>query len=192
MINFVAVLEMESNTRSTVDDALIQGIASGNEAALHKLYECAYESIYGFSLSIVKNTYDAEDVLQETFLTIYRNAPGYLPKGKPMAWIFTIARNLSLMKLRERQKTCMLEENQVEHSTAFTQIETVEQRLVLQTALCALQEEERQILMLHVLGGLKNREIAAVLEIPMNTVLSKYHRVVKKMRKALEEEGFGV
>ena len=44
--------------------------------------------------------------------------------------------------------------------------------------------------MLHAVGGLKNREIAQLLEVPVNTVLSKYNRTIKKMQKYLEKEGF--
>ena len=57
---------------------------------------------------------------------------------------------------------------------------------LLQGALASLADEERRIVMLHAVTGLKHREIAALLELPLPTVLSKYHRALKKMRSFLE------
>jgi len=59
---------------------------------------------------------------------------------------------------------------------------TPEDRYLLQMALGTLSDEECQIVMLHALTGLKHREIAALLEMPLATVLSKYHRALKKLR----------
>ena len=56
----------------------------------------------------------------------------------------------------------------------------------MQQALASLGEEERRIVLLHAVTGMKHREIAALLELPLPTVLSKYHRALKKMRAYLE------
>ena len=61
-----------------------------------------------------------------------------------------------------------------------------EERILLQHALAAIGEEERRIVLLHAITGMKHREIAALLELPLATVLSKYHRALKKMRAYLE------
>ena len=63
---------------------------------------------------------------------------------------------------------------------------TSEDREVLQQALASLGDEERQVVLLHAVTGLKHREIAALLEMPLATVLSKYHRALKKLRVQLE------
>jgi RNA polymerase sigma-70 factor (ECF subfamily) len=60
--------------------------------------------------------------------------------------------------------------------------------MVLDALLCALSVEEQQIIILHAVHGMKNREIADILDLPLNTVLSKYHRAIKKMRKRMEGE----
>lgn len=62
---------------------------------------------------------------------------------------------------------------------------TSEDRLILRTAMEALSDEERQIVALHALSGFRHREIAEVLELPLATVLSKYHRALKKLRSRL-------
>ena len=62
----------------------------------------------------------------------------------------------------------------------------VDESALLQHALAVIGEEERRIVMLHAVTGMKHREIAALLEMPLATVLSKYHRALKKMRIFLE------
>ena len=95
MLIFLTAVEGAFAVKSTTDDALIERIAKGDMDAFRMLYENVSGSIYGFVLSIVKNAYVAEDVLQDTFLTIHQTAGSYKPMGKPMAWILTIARNLA-------------------------------------------------------------------------------------------------
>ena len=179
MLNFVAVLEEGSKASSTVDDKLIKDIAKGSMEALHTLYEKTHKSVYAFALSITKNTHDAEDILQDTFLKIYQKAADYTSYDKPMAWIFTIARNFALMKIRDGKKEGSLEDDN-----------DLPERIILKTTINKLDDNERMILLLHAVAGLKNREIAELLDMSINTVLSKYNRTVRKMQKYLEEEGF--
>lgn len=192
MLIYVAALEAEFSALSTVDDALIEGIADGDMEAFRQLYECASGSIYGFALSITKNAHDAEDVLQDTFLTVHRSAAGYQPMGKPMAWILTIARNHARMRLRSNARTTGYDDPQFQSDEALARIESVENRILIRELMTALDSEERQIVMLHAASGLKNREIAALLEMPLNTVLSKYHRAIKKLRIKAKEEGLSL
>ena len=62
-------------------------------------------------------------------------------------------------------------------------------KVILQDALNTLDFEERQIVILHSLTGMKHREIAEILDLPTGTVLSKYNRSIKKLRRELEEKG---
>lgn len=189
MLIYVSALDAEFSVSLTADDALIKRIADGDMEAFRQLYESASGSIYGFALSITKNAHDAEDVLQDTFLTVHRSAAGYQPMGKPMAWILTIARNHARMRLRGDGKTTEYGELQLQSDEALARIESVENRMLIEGLMTALDSEERQIVMLHAASGLKNRESAALLELPLNTVLSKYHRAIKKLRKQAKEEG---
>lgn len=190
MLNFVAVLEEGSKASSTVDDKLIKDIAKGSMEALHTLYEKTHKSVYAFALSITKNTHDAEDILQDTFLKIYQKAADYTSYGKPMAWIFTIARNFALMKIRDGKKEGSLEDDNDLPEQDFSFVEDLSERIILKTTINKLDDNERMILLLHAVAGLKNREIAELLDMSINTVLSKYNRTVRKMQKYLEEEGF--
>ena len=97
MFIFTIAFSADKSKKCTVDEDLIFKIAEGNMEALQDLYDAVYDSVYGFALSITKNSPDAEDVLQDTFLAVHKNAPDYISKGKPMAWILTIAKNFALI-----------------------------------------------------------------------------------------------
>lgn len=180
----------ESNeTLSEVSlESLIAKIASGDRQAMSAIFGETKTAVYGFVLSILKNSNDAEDVLQETYVKIWSTAERYKPMGKPMAWILTIAKNLSLSLLREKSKQAdMPEENQLEDQSVSFSAST-EDSIVLNAAMNKLSDEERQIVVLHAITGLKHVEIARLLSLPLSTVLSKYSRAKRKLKNILEEE----
>ena len=170
-------------------DQVISDIAqNGGHAALEQLYLSIRDAVYGYALSILKNTQDAEDVLQDCCITIYQSAHLYRSSGKPMAWIFTITRNLCLGKLRSASRFSELPEEDWEPYLKANESISMEDRVVLEHCLRDLQDDEREILLLHVFSGMKHREIAEMTGRPLSTVLSKYHRALKKMRAIFKEE----
>lgn len=172
----------------TVDvDDLIKKIAKGDKCALSDLYNETRSAVYGFALSMTKNRDDSEDILQDTFIKVWQNAANYQSQGTPMAWILSITKNLSLMKLREhgRKQDLAPEEWDALFHDADPSA-TIDDRHLLQAALTILSDEERDIVLLHAISGLKHREIAALLNMALATVLSKYHRGLKKLRNYLE------
>ncbi|NLH01701.1 MAG: RNA polymerase sigma factor [Clostridiales bacterium] len=168
-------------------ETLIAEIAEGNKAAVSTLYEETKTAVYGFALSILKNASDAEDVLQETYVRIWSTADTYNPLGKPMAWVLTIAKNLSFSILRERSKTTDIPEESWLAFQAEGPAASTEDRMVLNSAMRMLSDEERQIIILHAVSGLKHIEIARLLDLPLPTVLSKYSRARKKLQNTLKE-----
>ena len=187
MMFICSAMAMESRrnlNREEVEDCILQ-MAQGDKDALARIYEMTHAAVYGFSLSILRNAQDAEDVLQETYLQLYHHAPAYRPNGNPMPYLFTIAKNFSLMKLRDRNKTQQMPEDDLLYGEDSTL--PAEDRHLLNTLMQVLSEEERQIVMLHCVAGFKHREIGQVTGLPLSTVLSKYHRAIGKLRKQLEE-----
>lgn len=166
-------------------DECIYAMAAGDSSGLAALYEKASPAVYGFALSILKNRQDAEDVLQDCFISAYGGAAGYRSHGKPMAWLLTIARNLCMQKLRERKRTSDIPEEDWERYLESLDRVTPEDKIVLSECMRTLTDEERQIVVLHAVGGFKHREIAELTELPLSTVLSKYSRAIKKLRKHL-------
>ena len=166
-------------------DKCIEETAIGNMEGFRNLYEETKSSVYGFALSILKNPDDAEDVLQDCFVKIYGAAGDYKSQGKPLAWIFTITRNLCLQLIRDKQKTADISEEDWEKFIGTSDHVSIEDNIVLTEVLKTLDEEDRQIVVLHAVSGMKHREIADFLKIPLSTVLSKYNRSLKKLNAKL-------
>lgn len=101
-----------------------------------------------------------------------------------MAWIMTITKNLCRKQLRSRSRTERLPEEDWKNSLESTEM-TADDKVVLRQCMETLSDIERQIVVLHAVSGFKHREIAAWLELPLATVLSKYHRAIKKMKASL-------
>ncbi len=188
MIYFSVSTDNKHNQWTRQDDQyserLLSEIGSGDKDALARLYVQTKAAVYGFALSILRNTHSAEDVMQETYVRIFLSAVGYTPQGKPMAWILRIARNLALMKLREKEHSELTE---VAHFTTVYDINVTE-KVVLEAAINILSADERQIIVLHSMSGLKHREIGALLALPLSTVLSKYRRALQKLQKYMKED----
>lgn len=189
MILFCVIPDEQNETVSlsaTISEEWISSIAQGDMQALEKLYYASYQAVYAFLLSILKNQHDAEDILQDTFINIKNGAHLYKPSGKPLAWIFTIAKNLAYRKIQREAAHEATSFELLENSLDFSKVENCEDRLALQGAFSVLSDEERQIVLLHANTGMKHREISKLLKIPLSTVLSKYRRGLKKLKDYME------
>lgn len=155
--------------------------------ALEEFYYRTSTSVYGFALSILKNAQDAEDVMHDLYLLVWSGAGTYRAAGKPMAWVLTITRNLCLQKLREYRKRSDIPQEDWETYIGGNSKMSPEDKLILSECLKHLSDEERQVVVLYAVSGFKHREIAKLLEMPLSTVLSKYNRAMKKLRKFMEE-----
>jgi RNA polymerase sigma factor (sigma-70 family) len=188
MIYLTSVNEFKSCEAPAVLEQYLLEIANRSSESLAALYHSTSAAVYGFALSILKNTHDAEDVLHDCYVNIYAAAGSYRPAGKPMAWILTITRNLCLQKLREYQRRADIPaEDWAPYLESHGGI-TPEDRAILTECMNQLSDNERQIVLLHAVAGFKHREIAELMELPLPTVLSKYSRAIKKLKNLLRKE----
>lgn len=165
---------------------LLIHIAGGEHEALAELYQRTRAAVYGLALSYLKNAHDAQDLTQDVYVQAWDCAEQYRPTGSPMGWLLAVCRNLCLMRLRREERHAALSEEEWDAIPAQECGLDADERTLLQQALASLADEERRIVLLHAVTGMKHREIAALLELPLPTVLSKYHRALKKMRAYLE------
>ena len=94
---------------------------------------------------------------------------------------------MCLLKLRERKKEASIPYEDYEEDLHVQKNLSIEDRLVLQQFMQCLSEEEREIVYLHTIVGFKHREIAQLMQLGLATVLSKYHRALKKLKKEFEK-----
>ena len=165
---------------------LLLRVAGGEREALAELYRRTRSAVYGLALSYLKNAHDAQDLTQDVYVQAWDCAEQYRPTGSPMGWLMAVCCNLCLMRLRREERHAALSEEEWDAIPAQECGLDADERTLLQQALASLADEERRIVLLHAVTGMKHREIAALLELPLPTVLSKYHRALKKMRIFLE------
>ena len=174
----------------SIDEELFEKIGNDNMEALGELYDKTERVMYAYTLSLVKDHNDTLDIMQDTYLKIKSAAHLYKPMGKPFAWMFTIAKNLYLEKIRKEKRMVNMKDEHIENSLDLAFVNDPEDKIVLETALEVISDEEREIVIMYAVGGMKHKEIARNLELPLSTELSKYHRALKKLKVHLERRGF--
>jgi len=169
-------------------DRLLLRVGQGDREAFAQVYSLTRGAVYALALSLLHDAHEAQDVTQDAFVRVWESAPGYRPQGSPMAWLLTITRNLARSRLRQGGRLALMDEQAWNAIPAEAPDVPAEDRAVLQDALSRLGDEERRIVLLHAVTGLKHREIADLLEQPLSTVLSKYHRGLKKLKSLMKGE----
>lgn len=170
-----------------IDGRLFERVRMGEQDAFRELYEASYKPLYAFLLSYTLNAEDAQDLLQETYIQILTNCQMYHEQGNPMAWMMKIAKNLFLMKCRKEKEKRNVSLEDVENELGFEDISGIENRMVLEKMFELLSEDDRNLIILHDVSGLKHREIAKLLDLPLGTVISKYRRGIRKLQKEFGE-----
>lgn len=165
----------------------ILDISNGSKEALELLYNKTKSYVYGYAFSMLNNVTDAEDVMQDTYVNIYKYASMYNPRNKPLAWILTITKNLCLNKLKQKKRRKETDISDIEHIITKDKKHMHHDYTFARTILEELTEEEKKIIILSSVEGLKYREIAHLLDLNLSTVLSKYHRAMKKLRMKYKE-----
>ncbi|WP_291405187.1 RNA polymerase sigma factor [Acidaminobacter sp.] len=178
-----------TGTVANLDEGLFERIGSGDMSAFDLLYRETERAMYTYALSLTRSHDEALDLVQEAYVKVLSAAHLYQPMGKPLAWMFTIQKNLHLSKLRKSGRIVPLDTFDIENNSHFSYVEDPEDRMVLEAALTILNSEEQQIVLLHAVSGMKHKEIAETIGIGLSTTLSKYNRALKKLRRFLEERG---
>ena len=172
---------------------LIRGVAGGDQQALASLYDATSRPVYGLLLRILSDPSAAEEVLLDVYTQVWRQADTYSAgRGKPMAWLTTIARSRALDRLRrgraEREHTEPLE-SVAWAASSGDDVEggalEGEQRAAVRAALAELSEEQREVIELAYYGGYSQSEIAAAKGLPLGTVKTRTRLGLMRLRELL-------
>jgi len=172
---------------------LLLRVASGDDEALRELYRAHHRLAFALAVRVLGRQDAAEDVVQEAFLRVWRNADRFDPSkaGFP-TWLGRIVRNLCIDQLRRKSPLSQGDTvGEVERWLApVPAVDTaVLNRLIVRDAFLRLPSEQSEVLQLSYFQGMTHREIAAVLTIPEGTVKSRMRLGLRKMRSHLEEPG---
>jgi len=166
----------------------MQKLQKGNIDALRDIYKLTSKAVYYLSYYILKSAERAKDIVQETYISVFKNIQKYKLNTSAMAWITSIARNLSISEYRKKQRDLSLEIFEESLLDESDYCEFVENNIYLKNALNILNAGEREIVILFAVDCFKHREIAQIVNKPLGTVQWVYNNAIKKLRKKVESE----
>ena len=190
---------------SAVDDApdgaLLVAFANGDAAAGRELLDRIAPRIFGYAARVLGDRTEAEDVVQDTMLRLWKMAPDWRQgEAQVSTWAYRVAVNLCTDRLRKRQSRPQVALDQVAEppadlATAVERMTESARADALQGALGQLPDRQRQAVVLRHLEGLSNPEIAQIMDIGVEAVESLTARGKRALKAALagrkEELGYG-
>ena len=186
----LASTSFETNASSetsflTLDNNIVdifKSLKDGNEKAFNLFYLKTYKSVYYKLLSYVKNPDYANDLSQDVYIEFYKNAKRVREDKSCLTFLFTIARNIALNYIKSKKELNYsgdIHEHKVDVNIIFA---------VLLNKI-KVKEEDCDILLLHIIQGYSFNEIASIYNANLNTVITKYNRIIKKLQNYFIEKG---
>lgn len=181
------------------DVELMLSLGKGDGDALGVLFERYERPLINFVYRMLGSTEEAEDVFQETFLRVMRNASTWEPKAAFSTWLYTIARNLALDRLKKIRglPTVTIDGGPEDEGGLRDAVEGSEEKpgfsaekrelaAAVRGALRQLPPPKREVLLLRVYLGMKYEEIARVVDAPLGTVKFRIHDALKSLAEILK------
>ena len=181
---------------STLDHALMERISRGDHEAFRQLVERHQSMVIGTVSKMLSNSSDSEDISQQVFLRVWRNAKRYRPDAKFTTYLFTITRNLVFNETRRRSRKKEVSSDEREEHSNLTiaaphehrpdsELLQTELELAVDKAIASLPEVQRMAVVLRRYDHLSYEEIAAVLKLSVSAVKSLLFRARTTLRDAL-------
>lgn len=181
---------------------LVEGLQAGDSTAYRRFVDSNSANVYNLALKLLGDEQEAEDVLQETFLSAFRAIDRFEGRSKLSTWLYRITYNASLMHLRKRERMTTFsldrpfgdeetaEESSARHLVDWStvpddQLLTAEARQEMDRAIAGLPESLRATFVLRDIQGLSGAETAEILGITVQAVKNRLHRARLKLRSRL-------
>jgi RNA polymerase sigma-70 factor (ECF subfamily) len=191
-----------ANKAFSTEADLVQNLQAGEPAAFRRLVQLNSANVYNVALKLLGDEQEAEDVLQETFLSAFQAIDRFEGRSQLSSWLYRIASNASLMRLRKRKGMTTFSLDQpmgdaeqddgresphlVDWSTVpDDQLLTAEAREEMDLAIAELPESLRSAFVLRDIQGLSGAETAEVLGISVQAVKNRLHRARLRLRDRL-------
>lgn len=170
---------------NSLEEHIVELLEKGDKAALNLLYENYSDSLYGVILKITKNEELAQDALQESFVKIWKNSKKYdSKKAKLFTWLYRIARNTAIDKLRSFNNR-FSKEVQIDKSDVYIlPTSSLNQDVIdLKEHVTKLEEKYQIVLNALFFEGMTQQEASEELDIPLGTIKSRLKIGLRDLRK---------
>ena len=180
-------MNQKENERLSDEELFERVSQDGDSPAFTILIERYKDKLFNFICRMINDDVQAEDILQEAFLRVYRERAKAYRINNFSAWLYTIARNLTTDELRKRKRRVVLPIEVVSSSTnTASSFDDVLLRKKIEDTLGTLDFKYREVFILRDINGLSYREIAKILKTRVGTVKSRLNRARLMMRERLE------
>lgn len=192
-------MEKQESKIEISDSQLVDSFRAGDKDAFVELLNRYSEKVHNLSIRITRSEEDAEEVLQDVFVTVYNKIDRFEGKSAFSSWLYRITVNTSFMKLRKRKQSTAISieevspgirDNWVGKRSDTADINYIcsrhELREELEKAIAKLPEEYRVIFVLRDVDGLSNQEVGEILNLSVPAVKSRLHRSRLMLRKRLQ------
>jgi len=178
------------------DEALIDRVASADQAAISELYDRYQAVMYGLATRITRDAALAEDVVQEAFVGIWRNAAVYSGgRASVRTWVLSITHHRAIDAVRRRRPTTNLPDADQPQTQSLVVPDVwpeVARHLdadAIRAAMAGLPDLQREAIEMAYFGGLTQHEIAAQTDAPLGTVKSRVRLGLLQLRRLMEAQG---
>lgn len=202
LLSLGAVMATSREEGRLEDQDMVRAVREGDTTAYRGLVEKYQQRVYGLIYGMVRNREDARDLTQEAFVKAYNNLDSFRLESSFYTWLYRIAMNVTIdfIRKRKRRATSGFDEgiasrdddggiSEIHHQDSPSRaLERKQLYGRIMDAISRLPEDQRQVLLLREVEGLAYKEIAAIMDIPEGTVMSRLYYARKKLQKALAGE----
>ncbi|MDZ4661364.1 MAG: sigma-70 family RNA polymerase sigma factor [Pseudomonadota bacterium] len=187
------------STESTIAKDLMAKVLRNDTKAFAELYDRYSRVVYSVIVNIVRAPAEAEEILQEVFVTLWNKRKEYdFSKSSPVTWMIAMARNRAIDKLRSNEFRGTMRSTSIDNSPALSHLQMAgdnpldealleERQKVVQAALHALPQDQQTVIRIAYFEGLSQSEIAERYSIPLGTVKTRMRLGMKKLYEILKE-----
>lgn len=172
------------------DDELLKRYAQGDPLAARLLIEKYSPPLYRMACRSLGSTTEAEEIVQETMVRLWRYAPKWKPgKAKISTWLWRVASNLCIDRIREKNKFVDNSSEEVDSSASqISHLIDQDRVKAIQKALGKLPARQNQVIVLKYFEGLGNKEISQIMSVSVATIEGLYSRGMKKLKETLIDQ----
>jgi len=167
-------------------ETVVEKAKNGDFTAFAELYTFYKIPVYSLCLRLTRDVLDAEDLMQEVFLQLYRKLNSFRGEAAFGSWLYRVATNVIMMHLRKRHvETIPLQNLECASRSGIRDRCDPIERIALLRALCGLSQNGRTLVLLHDLKGLSHNEVAQSLGVSTSTSKSRLHQAHRQLRETL-------